>query len=282
MGQIDREGTFRGHIIDKSFGMSKGGFPQFVARLQAAEMYDPETEQWLDWSKYDETEMVGYFILVGKDGNMTFNAEKLQKAVGWSGGSFSELEQADYSDMLVQFRVGYGKGEFADRLGVNSIDHADADPSNSLKKLDPAEIKALDAKFAAALKKFSGGPKPKTVPAGKPEPPKATKPAKPAAPKSKPPAAPKAEPEKPAEADAEAKAGGIAAHLGLPATCANADEAWAQVEQHVGKELPTAHIEEAWLKAVEDLGGEDAVEKEGIWANVRDIVLETMAEDPNF
>lgn len=273
MNQIDRVGTFRGNIVESSFCLTKNGFPQFVARFQADELYDSETEQWMNWSKYDEVEITGYFVLAGKDGNLSKNAEQLQKAVGWSGTSFAELDDADYSETKVQFRVKMDTYNNAPVLKVCWIDHADADPSTTLKKMDRAEIKTLDAKFAKALKAFAGGAKPKAVPAGKPATPKVEKPK----------TAPKAEKAKTAPKVEEAAAPvGIAAHLNLPAACANADEAWAQVEKHVSKEFPEEQVVETWLKVVEDLGGPDAIEKDNAWANVRDIVLETMSDDPNL
>lgn len=267
MAQIDREGTFRGRVISQTIGISKSGHVQLEVNLLASELYDPETEQWIDWSKYEETELHGYLYLVSKDNEPYKTAEQLKKALGWDGTDFDFLDDTDFSQITIQFRVQMETYEGKLRPKIAWVDHADAQPGASIKKLDKAEIKALDAKFAKALKALSGGAKPKSVPAGKPETPKAVK--------SKPPAAPKVEKKKP-------EASGIADHLNLPETCANADEAWAQVEQHIGKELPAAHVEEAWLKAVEDLGGAEAVEAEGMWASVRDIILETMAEDPNL
>lgn len=284
MGLIDRAGTFRGNIIESSFGLTKNGFPQFIAKFRASEMYDPETAQWLDWSQYDETEKTGYFVLAGQDGNLGRNAEQLQKALGWSGASFEELDSTDYSSTVVQFRIKNEVYNNKPDLKVCWIDHADADPSTSLKTMDKTEIKALDAKFAKALKAFSGGNKPKAVPSGKPKPPTVKADPTPTtstsqAPTDTPPETKKGKPKgkgaptasgpQPFDLDNEP------VESNLPATAADADDAWAQVEANVGKDTPPAQVEETWLKVVEDMGGPEAIEN---WADVRDIVLETLKQ----
>lgn len=291
MGQIDRAGTFRGNIVESSFGLSKNGFPQFIARLQADEMFLPgengEPGQWVDWSKYDETEIIGYFILAGKDGQFGKNAEQLRKSIGWSGTSFSELDETDYSEIKVQFRVKLSIYNNKPDHQVCWIDHADADPNTTLRKMEKSEVKSLDAKWAKAFKAFSGGTKPKSVPAGKPTPPVSpssavaagtSEPATPPKRRGRPPLTKPVAPE--SEKPVVETPVGIAAHLGLPATCVDAEEAWSQVEEYVSKDFPKTQVEETWLKAVEDLGGPEVIEKTGNWATVRDIVLETMTDDP--
>jgi hypothetical protein len=310
MSQIDRAGTFKGHITESSFSTTKNGFPQFVARFQADEMFVPgengEPGAWADWSKYEEREMVGYFVLAGKDGNLGKNAEQLQKSLGWSGTSFEELDATDYSEIIVQFRVKNDTYNNQLTLKVCWIDHADADPSTSLRKMDKTEIKSLDAKFSKALKAFSGGAKPKVVPAGKPVTPKVTVDPTPSPsgtptptpspipapsastkavkPKANKPTAPKADPTTtvpvggPKPSDLDQESAPTTEQGGLPAVCFNADEAWAQVEANVDPSVPKGQVEETWLKAVEDLGGPDAIEKDGGWAGIRDIVLETLKQ----
>ena len=278
MALIDRPGTFRGNIVESSFGTTKNGYPQFVAKFQATQMYDQETKQWLDWSQYEETEITGYLVLAGKDGNFGKNAEQLMKALGWSGTSFSELDEADYSKTLVQFRVAMDNYNGKPTLKVVWVDNANAEPGSSLKKMDKSEVKALDAKFAKAFKALTGGAKPKSVPVGKPADPTpsvgsgTTSPATTPTTKTlKPPATKKAE-------SKVKKSSGttVAAMLNLPATCTE-QEAWDQITANVSKEFPEAQVEEAWLRTVEDLGGPEAITD---WTMVRDAILEIMADNP--
>lgn len=279
MGQIDRVGSFRGHIVEKSIDVTKNNYPQAVIRFNAVEMYDDETKQWLDWSKYDETEITAYLVLAGKDGNLGKNYEQLKKATGWSGESFDEFEETDYSKVLVQFRVKLDSYNGKTSLKVAWVDHADADPSNALRKMDKAELKALDAKWAKVLKTASGGAKPKAVPAGKPKPPA---PPVAQAPAPEPETTVPVDPDPTPDSEAVSAPSVIATHLGLPTTCTS-DEAWKQVNEHYSKtEFTPAQVEEAWLRTIEDLGGNAAVEEDHAWANVRDIVLETMSDNPSF
>jgi hypothetical protein len=292
MGQIDRVGTFRGYILDKSLDSTKNGFPQAILRLQAAEMYDPETKQWLDWSKYDETEITAYLVLNDKAGERNRNFEQLMKALGWSGTSSAEFEEADYSKIAIQFKVKLDTYNGKTRLQVSWIDHADADPSGSLRHLDAQGLKALEAKWPKLFKPTTGAPK--AVPTSKPSAPPvvAAAPAVVApaptplptdvAVKQAEAAAPAVDPDPTPDSEAVPNTG-IAAHLNLPATCANAQEAYDHVIANYSKtEFTEAQVQEAWLRTVEDLGGEAGVEQDHAWANVRDIVLETMTDNPTL
>ena len=167
MGQIDRTGTFLGYPIDSGMGETKNGYPQWMAQLRGVELYDEDTEQWIDWSEYDVNEITGYFVLFGKDDKPTLTAKQIQKALGWSGESFQDLN-ADFSEVPVQFRVEESTYQGETRLKVTWIDNANAEPGRTIQKLDNAAVKSLDAKYAAALRNLSGGPKPKSVPAKPP------------------------------------------------------------------------------------------------------------------
>lgn len=268
MSIIDRIGTFRGQIVEKGLSETqKSGLPQYVCVLEATEYWDEENEQWLDWSEYAEKDITGYFVLVSKEKKPTLNADQLKKALGWSGSSLGELETMDTDDIIVQFRVVENTYNDKTHLQVGWIDHVDADPSRSLKKLDSDGVKALDAKYAAVFKKYGDPPKPKSAPekpkkAAKPEP--KEKPSKPTK-KSSPPKPPKAS-KPPKKKKGEAVG---AETLDLPGKCSE-DEAWSALEKY----LPEVSLEQPWFDAIEELGGSDAVDAEECWASVRDIVLE--------
>lgn len=281
MAQIDRTGTFRFQIVDAGIGQTKNGFPQWLAQLQAVEYYDEETEQWIDWSQYNEREITCYAVLFGGDGNPTLTAKQLQKALNWSGASFEELEYEYLGDILFQGRVEEHTYQEKTSLQVVWIDAFDAEPGRTLQKLDSDGIKKMAAKYASKLRELSGGNKPKSVgkidkeaakeaakkrvndrkakgaaaeeKAAKAEPPKPPKPPKPPTP----PKSPKAETETEAEVIDKGRA-------------------WIECCQRRDKSVTDEHLETEWHKAIGDLGGEDDIEENNRWAEVRDKVLSAL------
>jgi len=286
--QIDRDGTFRGFISEQGVGVSKNGHVQLKAVFNATEMWDADTEQWLDWSCYDETELTGYLYLLKSDNTWFKTATQLMKALGWSGESWDDLNNGDFSGTIIQFRVEQDDYNGKKSLKVAWVDHRDATPGTSVQKLDADGLKSLNARCKGAFKELTGGPKPKTVPAVpkmnvtetavESAPVADKKPAKrgrPAA--AKPPAKPaptsKAPTPTPKADDAEEKP----EDTNNSGSCSNADEAWEQVEAAIDYTVtPKAQVEEVWLKAVEDLGGTEAVNATHGWDEVKEIVLVTL------
>ena len=285
MSQIDRTGTFRFQAVDAGLAETKNGFPQWVAQLQAVEFYDEETEQWIDWSGYEEREITYYGVLFGGDGNPTLNAKQLQKALGWSGASFEELEYEHIADVTFQGRVEEHTYDGVTTLRVNWIDHYDAEPGRVLQKLDTDQVKALNARFASKLRDLSGGQKPRKVDKealkaakkeeleakkedvgttkakrgqstkseSKPQPPNPPKPPKP-----------------PAKRVEKAE----------KAETIDKGTAWIDCCQERDKSVDDKTLENTWHAAVDSLGGEDAVEENGRWAEVRDAVLAKVGKSP--
>lgn len=282
MGQIDRTGSFRGYAIDSGMGQTKNGFPQWIASLQAVEYYDEETEQWVDWSQYDVNEITGYFCLFGGDGNPTLTAKQLQKALGWSGESFQAL-CADYSTTLIQWRVEERTYKDNTSLQVTWVDHADAEPGRTIQKLDNDDVKKLDAKYAAALKKLSGGPKPKTVPV-KPTTPKPEVP-KPAIDKEAAKAALKAKAEEKAARGkaAEEKAAKKAPpkpeapkpQVVKPKETCTLEQAWEAVYAAKG-DVSDDDLGNVWLQVIDKYGDQDTLTSEE-WVVVRDEVISNIS-----
>ena len=302
MSQINRTGTFRGFAIDSGMGETKNGYPQWVAQLQAIECYDEDTEQWVDWSEYEEKEITGYFVLFGGDGNPTLTAKQIQKALGWSGESFQDL-CADFSEAPIQFRIEESTYQGETRLKVTWIDDANAEPGRTIQKLDSAEVKKLDSKYAAALRKLSGGPKPKSVPSKPPVPkpeipaPASDKEAAKAALKEQ--AAERAKRGKIAEEKAakREKPKGRPAKPPIPTAKAPESESEPKSEPDVNVctkneayqscyaelvEPGTVTLDQlnnTWLTTIEEQGGEETLDGEG-WAAVRNIVLDELREVP--
>ena len=285
MSQINRTGTFRGYAIDSGMGETKNGYPQWVANLQAVELYDEDTQQWVDWSGYEESEITGYFVLFGGDGNPTLTAKQIQKALGWSGESLQDLN-ADFSEVPVQFRVEESTYQGETRLKVTWIDNADAEPGRSIQKLDNDDVKKLDAKYAAALRKLGGGPKPKSVPA-KPSISKPEMPA-PAVDKESAKAALKAEMEKraarskAAEAKSKKKPGPKPKTQPPKAVTENPDpepietstleQAWEAVYAAKPEVMSDDDLGTKWLEVIDKYGDQDTLSP-AEWAVVRDEVI---------
>lgn len=274
MSQINRTGTFRFQATDAGIALTKNQYPQWVAQLSAIEYYDEDTEQWIDWSEYDEREIGCYMVLFGKDGKPTLNATQLQKALGWSGASFEELEYEHIADVKFQGRVEEHTYESTTSLRVNWIDAYDAEPGRTLQKLDTAKVKEVSARFAGGLRTLSGGVKPQSVPKPKvdKEGAKAAKreqlagqkargeaaEAKAPQPKSRPvPPRPPAKNKTASEEQEKIDKG----------------SAWADCCAGRDKSVSDKDLENAWHRIVDDLGGEDVVEEKGLWVKVRDIVV---------
>lgn len=261
MGQmLQNDGAFRGKVLDHAVGQTKNGFPQWVVRLGVSEYYDEAEQQWVDWSEHDLV-ISGYMILFGGEGPcMVVEQGALQRATGWSGESFVELDSLDLSETVVLFRTQWDNYDGKDRLKVVWVDEKDASPTRELRKLDSSQLSALDAKFG--LKK----------------PPTAAKaPAKAAAPQ---PSEPKKAGSKPKKAEAELPARPNPESESKPGDRAWGDEecsaqdAWSAVHEYT-PEAEDSRRNEAWLKYVTNIVGntaDDAITP-AQWAQIRDAIL---------
>lgn len=301
MGQLKTIGTFLFDIVEACVCATKNGLPQWVASLVAVQAYDDESAQWVDYSGYEDREITAYSVLFGKDGKPLLNAKQLQKAIGWGGTSFEELDQMDYSGIQIQARLEEHEYNNNTTIRVQWIDHKDADPTRALQRLDADALKKLNAKFASGMRELGGGPKPKSVPAAPPVAPPVIPPATPvdAKPLIPPPANPVTQVDPKAKYDekkkrgkaAEAKAVKTAPKLppkpptvptvppkadiqqkyGLPATCAQL-EGWEQCCQHRKQDISDDELSNLWLQVIGDIGGEEVIGED--WYKVRDGVLE--------
>lgn len=167
MSKVKIEGNFRGHILSSAVGLTRNEFPQLLMELQAEELYEKGDEGGL-WIPHEDPEetMYAYLVLVDKTGAMTKNAEQVQAALGWSGKSFAELNDTDYSNVSIQFRVEENTYNSNTSLQVSWINPHDADPTRGVTKLDKTTIKNLNAKHGAALRAF--GKKTSSKPAATP------------------------------------------------------------------------------------------------------------------
>lgn len=164
---VDRPGTFRGKLTEWGVSESKGGFPQFVAKLLALEYYDEEKGEYVPWVEYDQ-ELPAYLILFTKKNEAwveCLNVAQIKKALGWDGQSFESLANGQYGETIVLFRVEPNEYNGQTTLQVKWIDTADANPVKTLPKYDADKLKGLTAKLGSALQSAVPTPAKAPVPA---------------------------------------------------------------------------------------------------------------------
>jgi len=150
MGLINREATFKCKIVDHGLSRSSNSWPQWVAQLQAFEIYDEDEKVWVDWTDQEENQISTYMVLVGGKGE-TLGVSQLVAATGWDGSSFIELGGLDLSEVTVQARVELHSYNGKESYQVSWLDAGDATPGRSVKKLDAEGMKALEAEFKQFL-----------------------------------------------------------------------------------------------------------------------------------
>ena len=150
MGLINREATFKCKIVDHGLSRSSNSWPQWVAQLQAFEIYDEDEKVWVDWTDQEENQISTYMVLVGGKGE-TLGVSQLVAATGWDGSSFIELGGLDLSEVTVQARVELHSYNGKESYQVSWLDAGDATPGRSVKKLDAGGMKALEAEFKQFL-----------------------------------------------------------------------------------------------------------------------------------
>lgn len=281
---IDREATFRGRLLEWAVNTTANGFPQFVVKLLALEMWDEnadfgEEPGWVSWEEYQQ-EITAFLVLFDRNNKPCLNYQQVQTAFGWDGTSFAALDSGDWSNTVLQFRVEESEYQGQTRMKVTWVDAQDAVPGKTIKRLDTKDLKDLDAKFKTAL-----GATPKPKKADKPaSPPKPASLPKPAA-KPEPTPEPTPEPEAPAEPKKQSgppkrqrgkgKKSEPEMSGGLPSACTMTD-AWEKVLELRDESEDESHIADVWTEVVDEIASaansEDDVTPEQ-WAQVRDAVL---------
>ncbi|HDY89742.1 MAG TPA: hypothetical protein ENH82_16710 [bacterium] len=279
MSLIDRAATFRGNVVDHAVSVTKNEFPQFVCKLVAKEIYDEEEQVWVDWTDVDENEITAYVVLYGSKGE-TLSSNQVKKVCNWDGASFQALNDGDYSETGIQFRVEEKVFQKQTRLQVSWIDEYDAVPGRSVRKLDQGELKQLDAKYAQFLK--AGGKKAAPVKASgaKAGIVKNTKSAKPTSPKGP---VKKVEKQTATEAIAGSKSD-LSEPPAIPSDdvptghCTK-DEAWNTVVEMRDSKISDSQLAECWSAAVKDAASgkqsDELTEEE--WFKVQEKVMSETA-----
>lgn len=284
MNPIDRTGTFLGKIGASGIDTTKKGYPQWVAQLTATKRYVEDAAEmahfqitepaYVDWA--GDTIMA--FMVLFKsadqfnDDTALLNYGQLQAATKWDGASFDALGDASLLGKEILFRVEENTFEGKTRLQVNWIDAADASPTRTMKSLDAAGIKGLNAKLQIKKKIVAAAAPARPVAAPKPAAP---------APVTTPAVAIPAEPAKP-KGPPKKKAAVVAAPVVDAAAPAKTErtaqttqlDAWNYVIENKGSNSDDT-IAEAWQAACQEVG-ENKNESDFTptdWAKVRDIVI---------
>lgn len=311
---LDRTGTFRIKLLEKVVGKTKNGFPQLVAKVVCTQLYDPNAEGegkpgWFDVTEWD-MQAVAYLCLYGKNRKTelmepTFNKDHVMDVFEWDGASLAVLDQQDSTDLGFQIRVTENNYEGARApFQIDSIAKYDADPVDSLRKLDAKQIKDLDAQFstltAASASKAASAPKsashPARVPAGdKPTPKVPVAPKAPKAPAEEKPltkaeqkklraersqrikdeAEKKAAPETPAVPETTASTPTCPEDVDAVESCTK-KEAWARIFEMRDPTIDDGTVKELWDAAIEETAGPGVAHADIIgeqWWKVKDIVL---------
>ncbi len=268
MSAIDRIGMFKGVI--KDFGVTKTRkkeLPQFTATLLATHLYNEATEEWEDWSEYDQT-ATAYFVLVTLNEQgipvKCLNYEQVMLATGWKGETFADLAAMDLKDHPVQFRVQEDTYEGTTSLKINWIDGVDAEVG--LKKLSGADLTDLDAKFGVPGNKPAAAPaKPKArAKAGKKAAPVGSvDQAPPAAPK---PPARKTTPKPPAKVEEK----------GDPCTEEEAYNAIYAYSAAMSEPVPDEIRDDYWTSAVDEVAADSNNVTATEWPVIRDKTIEKL------
>lgn len=150
MSLINITGYFKGTIVSGEFNKSKSGLPQEIWILKASEIYDEENQEYLPVDD-EHDEITAYLTLFNHDDSENFNGPQIKKLTGWDGGDFNVLADLDLAGIELSFSVEYGRGDFADRLGVGKVDVPDASPGRTVSKLAKEDVQALQARYAGVL-----------------------------------------------------------------------------------------------------------------------------------
>lgn len=245
MSLINRTGTFRGDVVDAGVSVTTNKYPQYVAKLQAAEYWDEEEQKWVSWKGVEENEITAYLILFGGTGE-TLTCQQVKKVTGWDGVAFTGLNNIDFTNFSIQFRVEDNEYKGKTTKQVTWVDAYNATPGGAgIRKLDAAELAQLDAKYKTTL--AATAKKAAPVKAAK----KTTK-------KASPPKIPK-----PTVVPPEVKSN--------PTGKCTMQEAWDEVSETLSPGIDESIKEDTWMKAVDRIANgvllEDITEEQ--WFQIK-------------
>ena len=155
--QIDREGTFRGTIIEYSlFDRTSGGLALIVT-ASLKEAWDAENQAWEDWAEYD-VQASGFLTLVTKEGKLNRKqTEALIKHTGWDG-AFTSIDDESWQPTPCQFVIRENNYQGVKTFQIAFINGHDDEPGGK-QRLTPERLKALSSQFGSDLRAIAGNVK---------------------------------------------------------------------------------------------------------------------------
>jgi hypothetical protein len=165
---FDREGTFRGEIIEYALQDAKDSQAVGIGlKVRVHEAFNFENETWEDWRQWC-MEGYGAVWIIKKDGTVNQNsAESFIQATGWSG-NLNDIATGEFQPHPIQFTVKAEQYKGQTQYKVGFIKPYDASPSRGMRKMDNTKAQSLQAALGGQLRALAGNVKAKAPPAGKP------------------------------------------------------------------------------------------------------------------
>ena len=128
----NREGRFKASILEHGVGETgPNRLATFVCKFALAQ--ELAGSEWI--AVDEELDITGYFYLEKKDGSInTITVDQLKGAFGWDGRDPLWLQDADFSQLIVQVKLEFELYEGKTRLKVRYVDAEDATPAASLAR----------------------------------------------------------------------------------------------------------------------------------------------------
>ncbi len=170
MPNIDREGIFRGEVVEAVMRQPKEGSASSIMGLKIRiEQMLGEHNQWVEWSSYG-FEVYADVVIVRKNGELHENGcSQLRDAFGWDGdldnlptGRCSFTVKADEYEGKTRYKADW----------INPYEYV----PQGMKAADEATIQSMKATIGPKLRAFFGAtkplnpPKPTTPPSPPPAP----------------------------------------------------------------------------------------------------------------
>lgn len=149
---IDREGIFRGDIIDYGIYEAESGAIQVTISCRIREAWNGT--DWEDWTQYDVVASGSINVIKRDSTTNEIGVRNLVSATGWDG-TFTSIDQRTWQPKPCQFRVDVNTYKDKTTYQVGSLAQYDRKPGQ-LSNIDSSKVKSLDAKFGSALRAVAG------------------------------------------------------------------------------------------------------------------------------
>lgn len=151
MEMVDREGDFRGEVIEYAVRKTDNSKSVGINLLmQIHEMYDRDSEAWVAWD-YGQ-HVYGTIWVIKKDGAANENGVKTAvESLDWDG-SFTSLSSKSWKPSICSFSVEEKEYNGKKRFEISFFNDYDRTPGGGMKQLDEAEVKSLQQQFGSPLR----------------------------------------------------------------------------------------------------------------------------------